>query len=300
MLSERGDVVWSRSQTSPDIWWPSVLQPDLCKLALGAGAPWGIEHLLDQSSAPNIFQKDHVAMPSCSDSGCQSVLRSYSFYVCPGQHRPHELLHKCRGKTDFYSASWGCETTGDTYWKPSSSWDYIIARANYFHSPFVNRRPFKNPQYPEALPECKHTYSATRGWCNPLSVTFTETGKKASSWTQGYTWGLCLYKELYDEGITFSIKLLKEFPATPSTTIGPNTVLGGKHPPPLKSSALSPDHSFATSSLKPSPTPPVPTLVSSKDLVLTLINQTFLSLNSTTPELTAKCWLCYHTSPPFL
>ncbi|KAI5930108.1 cGMP-inhibited 3',5'-cyclic phosphodiesterase B [Manis javanica] len=54
VLSERGDVVWSRSQTSPDVWWPNVLQPDLCKLALGAGAPWGVEHLFEQSEAPFI------------------------------------------------------------------------------------------------------------------------------------------------------------------------------------------------------------------------------------------------------
>ena len=43
----------------------------------------------------------------------------------------------------------------------------------------------------------------------------------------------------------------------------------------------------------------MPTPASSKNLVFTLINQTFLSINSTTPELTAKCWLCYHSSPPF-
>lgn len=87
VLSERGDIVWSRSQTSPDVWWPNVLQPDLCKLALGAGAPWGVEDLFDQSAAPRAL-RGPLDSPGCSDPERRSVLRSYSFYVCPGQHRP--------------------------------------------------------------------------------------------------------------------------------------------------------------------------------------------------------------------
>ncbi|KAI5939921.1 Kinase D-interacting substrate of 220 kDa [Manis javanica] len=43
VLSERGDIVWSRSQTSPDVWWPNVLQPDLC---VSGYAPWRSIHLI--------------------------------------------------------------------------------------------------------------------------------------------------------------------------------------------------------------------------------------------------------------
>ena len=63
---------------------------------------------------------------------------------------------------------------GDTYWRPSSSWDYITDKANYTH------QPFKGQKYPEALPEC-FPRNSTKGWCNPLSITLTEEEKKASS-----------------------------------------------------------------------------------------------------------------------
>ncbi|XP_073097402.1 uncharacterized protein [Manis javanica] len=179
VLSERGDVVWSRCQTSPDVWWPKVLQPDLCKLALSAGAPWGVEHLFEQSEALFILRAG-LAYPGCSNPGHRSVLRSYPFYVCPRQHRPRHLLHKCGGKTDYYCASWGCETTGDTYWKPSSSWDFITVKANYSHNPFEGHK------YPEILPKCKPENRA-KGWCNPLSITLTEKGTQASNWAQEYT-----------------------------------------------------------------------------------------------------------------
>lgn len=60
----------------------------------------------------------------CHNPGGRLGTRSKDFYVCPGQNHPKE----CGGLGDGYCAQWGCETTGEAYWKPSSSWDLITLR----------------------------------------------------------------------------------------------------------------------------------------------------------------------------
>ena len=111
----------------------------------------------------------------------------------------------CGGKADFFCKSWGCETSGTARWKPSSSWDYIRVTANYSLASYV----------PGGfdLDECTD-------WCHLLRVTFTEPGKRALGWTKGYTWGLRIYKERYDEGLLFTIRLKIETPYNP---LGPPT-----------------------------------------------------------------------------
>ena len=60
-------------------------------------------------------------------------------------------------------------------------------------------------------------------WCHPLYITFTEPGKQALEWTKGYTWGLRLYKERYDEGMLFTTKLIIK---TPLHSFGSQQSLG--------------------------------------------------------------------------
>lgn len=64
-------------------------------------------------------------------------------------------------------------------------------------------------------------------WYHLLCITFTETGKQALEYRKGYTWGLRLYKERYDEGLLFIIKLIIETSYTP---LGPNKVLAPVKP----------------------------------------------------------------------
>lgn len=112
-------------------------------------------------------------------------------------------------------------------------------------------------------------------------------------------WGLRLYQHGTDTGITFTIKLLKESlyqdlpllwvlkpPWEEDIDLTPC-----KKPRPVKRSL----HHYFPNFL---PQPPHDQ-VNSKDLVLALINQTYLTLNITNPNLTTECWLCYH-SPPLL
>ena len=63
----------------------------------------------------------------CRTPGGRKRARTFDFYVCPG----HTVPTGCGGPREGYCGKWGCETTGQAYWKPSSSWDLIsLKRGN--------------------------------------------------------------------------------------------------------------------------------------------------------------------------
>ena len=67
--------------------------------------------------------------------------------------------------------------------------------------------------------------SSRQGWCNPLQIGFT-TAARTADWTKrGFSWGLRMYKEGTDWGLTFKIKLQKEIPNKYKASIGPNPQL---------------------------------------------------------------------------
>ena len=79
--------------------------------------------------------------------------------------------------------------------------------------------------------------SSRQGWCNPLQIGFT-TAARTADWTKrGFSWGLHIYKEGTDWGLTFKIKLQKEIPNKYKASIGPNPQLHhpnspNRYPPP--------------------------------------------------------------------
>lgn len=211
VLSQRGEVIWSSTaQHTPNTWWPT-LYPDLCQLAMGS---WDIGQHDDPHKPPTSPTSRGMSPPNrgCGDGPRRYKLSVFPFYVCPAPKNSNTRgrAYKCGGPSDFYCAAWGCETTGDVYWKPTSNWDYITVTANYSH---------QLGGFWERENDGKHCKNA---WCHPLKITFTESGKKAVHWTKGYSWGLRLYKENYDEGLIFTIKLSIQ---SPSAAIGPNPVL---------------------------------------------------------------------------
>ena len=103
VLSDRKDPVWSISKLSNQVWWPDALTPDLCKPALSAGAPWGIEHPLDISIAPEIPTRGRNSKPGCSNSVQRTLLKRTEFYVCPGYHRGSSVHNKFGEKNRFFS-----------------------------------------------------------------------------------------------------------------------------------------------------------------------------------------------------
>ena len=170
--NQAGDTVFSRSNvgTSPK-WNPIIV--DICKLALGAAdSYWG---------TPDVFWPQTTAIETsgvasngegkCNNKARRAALRDqlYSqnglpegFYVCPGNHRDRSLNYKCQFENDFFCASWGCETTGEAYWKPSSSWDLITVKNNGTYSTDDSACDINQP---------------SKGWCNPIIITFTKNAK---------------------------------------------------------------------------------------------------------------------------
>lgn len=123
--NQAGDIVNSTSTLGNQPSWPQ-LEVDLCALALGAGADWG--------TPSNFWPQDKpVDAPDPTYNGnlagCNSYIKRASladhmdgFYLCPGPtHRDRSLDYKCGHSSEFFCASWGCETAGDAYWGPSST-----------------------------------------------------------------------------------------------------------------------------------------------------------------------------------
>lgn len=123
VISQTGDIIWSiTGMHTPNTWWPS-LHPDLCKLVSKLDS-WDL-----------LTGEIKGKTPPGTDIGCRHPLVKHNlqtdpFYVCPRDGQDRGLANKCGGSEDFYCKTWSCETTGDAYWKPSSSWDLITVKRN--------------------------------------------------------------------------------------------------------------------------------------------------------------------------
>lgn len=128
--NQAGDIVSATSTTGPNIPWVPI-KADLCKLALGAHADWGTPDTFMPRSQATEFS-DTSTDPGCSNTIRQATLSLLKdgIYACPA-YRDCSMICKCGHASDYYCASWGCETTGDIYWSPSSTWDYIIIKRKF-------------------------------------------------------------------------------------------------------------------------------------------------------------------------
>lgn len=294
VLSQTGDIIWSTTKENPLwAWWPS-LTPDICALVAGLDN-WDIPTLTSEEarrywpSSPRPFGGAEYRLVEGHDPGCsypktRNTLSQTPFYVCPRDGRSRELARKCGGANSYYCAAWGCETTGNTYWNPTSSWDLIAVQKNLTVTNCYNQ-----------------------GWCNPLNISFTEKGKLSREWVKGRTWGLRFYMSGGDNGFTFSIKLKVETPT--AVQVGPNLVLSKPRsptahvrPPVPRATTNKPNN---TARLIPVTTPLVPGLTNMPEIpstgqrLLNLIQGAFSVLNASNPNLTESCWLCLVSGPPY-
>lgn len=254
------------------------------------------------------------------DYGCQHVnqrefTREFEFYVCPG----HTVKKGCGGPADGYCGKWGCETTGQAYWKPSSSWDYIVLKRGVTPGyGYGGRGKWKCKNKSGSYEDCGPCYDSTQGGdyigatkggrCNPLVLEFTDAGKKAD-WDAPKAWGLRLYRTGIDPVTMFSLtrQVLSVGPRVP---IGPNPVLPDQRLPsiPVKpvpaplprphNTSLGTPTSVAPSTGPLSPTVPPPP-PGTGDRLLDLVEGAYQALNLTSPERTQDCWLCLVSGPPY-
>lgn len=149
----------------------------------------------------------------------RGILR-FPFYVCADSHWPRNLLLKCGAKVDYFCKSWDFETTGDTYWKPSSSGNLLHLKQD-----ILTLAPTISP-----LKQVVNTLNlAQKDGVIPSQSALPPQGCKQEGCIKGYTWGLSIYHSGPDGGLLFTNKLLKEFPYRP-VAIVPNPALGGHRP----------------------------------------------------------------------
>nr|BEH82884.1 envelope protein [Feline leukemia virus] len=252
--------------------YPS-LHVDLCDLV---GDTWE-PIVLD----PNNVK--HGARYSSSNYGCKTEDRkkqqqTYPFYVCPG-HDPTKRPKgtHCGGAQDGFCAAWGCETTGEAWWKPTSSWDYITVKRGV-------------------------TQDNCRGQCNPLILQFTQKGRQAT-WDSPKMWGLRLYRTGHDPIALFTVSRQVSTITAPQV-MGPNLVLPDQKPPSRQSQieskvATQSPHKNESTPRSVAPATMSPKRIGTGDRLINLVQGTYLALNATNPNKTKDCWLCLVSRPPY-
>lgn len=139
VISQAGDTVWSTSKVVPPYTWLPLLFSEICALMAGLDA-WDIPEESHETVPQGevIYQKrsynqgvssqgQYIAdIPGCSSESKQRRCRQEPFYACPRDRKSKKEARRCGGAEGFFCSQWGCETTGNTYWHPSSSWDLIV------------------------------------------------------------------------------------------------------------------------------------------------------------------------------
>nr|BAM45658.1 envelope polyprotein [Feline leukemia virus] len=254
-----------------DAWEPIVLDPK--KPALG-----------NPNGFPDVKPGARYLSPNygCKTTDRKKQQQSYPFYVCPGHSPPMRPKGThCGGAQDGFCAAWGCETTGEAWWKPTSSWDYITVKRGATQDQGNN---------------CE-------GRCNPLVLQFTQKGKQAS-WDGPKMWGLRLYRTGYDPIALFTVTR-RVSSITPPQAMGPNLVLPDQKPPSRQSqieskvATQSPQRNTSNILGTGTPTTISPKRTGTGDRLISLIQGTYLALNATDPNKTKDCWLCLVSRPPY-
>lgn len=289
--SINGEVIWSTSKIAPPfIWWPT-LTPDFCQLVAGMDK-WDIPTL----DPHNIPLESGKRFSLVGNFGCRGPvhrckLRKLDFYVCPRDGRDQANIQRCGGIGGWYCATWGCETTGDVYWKPSSSWDWIKVHKNYTSLPIEYTR--------QNAGSCSSSST-----CIPLQITFTDRGRTGDvkQWLRGRACGLQWYFPdrvmKQNPGASFVIQLKIENP--PAKPIGPNKVLSEQKPlaPVVPVTPKRPPN-VERPTTPGSPLTSILSFPNNGQRLLNLIQGAFKVINGSQPNMTRSCWLCLSAGPPY-
>lgn len=286
VVNPTGQVVWSLSGVhTPGTWWPP-LHPDVCRLIPGMDT-WDID--LDSVPIPRLFDEWG---PGCGNSVKKCMLRQLDFYVCPKDGRTKQQERQCGGLESLYCKAWGCETTGQVYWEPTSNWDWITVQRNYT---------------PEGHFEClikpKPGSCRSTTYCLPLNITFTSKGRRLTAlteWVKGRTWGLRYYVSGTDFGFWFTIRLTR---TTVPIAVGPNPEI---KPRPVETAPRPKTKAPPSQGPQPELSPlPMTSALQPKPLdtgnappLFKLIEGAYAALNYTQGGV-QSCWLCLSAAPPY-
>lgn len=260
VINPTGRVIWKLGpvEKTPGTWWPT-LTPDVCQLALGVDT-WDIPHYGDPNQIPLADTSRYAqrAAYGCGFQWNRCKLHYLDFYVCPRDGRTQAQISTCGGPESLYCKAWGCETTGEAYWKPTSSWDWITVKRPVKNRHSGNVQAPHGPCGNRALSSGSPTSCHNTSLCNPLKIDFTASGKKPETvpqWLKGRTWGLRFYG-ISNFGLWFTLRLRWEDLPKP---VGPNPVLRpppGRLPPRIPNPvATSPAPDQGSRNVTPTPLP---------------------------------------------
>nr|prf glycoprotein 70 [Friend mink cell focus-forming virus] len=226
----------------------------------------------------------------CRTPGGRKRARTFDFYVCPG----HTVPTGCGGPREGYCGKWGCETTGQAYWKPSSLWDLISLKRG-------NTPQNQGPCYDSSAVSSDIKGATPGGRCNPLVLEFTDAGKKAS-WDGPKVWGLRLYRSTGTDPVTRFSLTRRVLNIGPRVPIGPNPVIIDQLPPSRPVQIMLPRPPQppppGAASIVPETAPPS-NQPGTGDRLLNLVDGAYQALNLTSPDKTQECWLCLVAEPPY-
>uniref|UniRef100_A0A8C6DFM5 Envelope glycoprotein n=1 Tax=Moschus moschiferus TaxID=68415 RepID=A0A8C6DFM5_MOSMO len=215
-------------------------------------------------------------------STASNLAHSYGFYACPG----HSKGRQCGGVQYSFCKSWACVTSND------GDWRWAVSRPDFLKLAFVNQGAPRGLAVP--LPQ---------GPCSPqdsdrIQAWFTDEGRQEGiqGWIQGKQWGIVFYKYEGHAGSTIVFRLKFETPQTSSAPVGPNKVLTIK--PQSHREVTRPTQPPRAETPAGLPSQPQRSQAT-EDPLWKLMHTIYETLNPTSPNLTASCWLCYDVKPPF-
>uniref|UniRef100_A0A8B9NBK6 Envelope glycoprotein n=1 Tax=Accipiter nisus TaxID=211598 RepID=A0A8B9NBK6_9AVES len=124
------------------------------------------------------------------------------------------------------------------------------------------------------------------------NITIEIKDPEDDQWLAGKYWGIRYWEPGPDRGGIFTI-LKKTLPHDPHP-IGPNPVLN-----PVLPTVSSENHNYTQ---RTNQTFPIAVVVHESELqdpLWNMMQTSYLALNSTRPDLTEDCWLCYNARPPY-
>ena len=272
------DNVTSSNLTPLGTWFPDLLV-DLCDLV---GNTWDPS---DQEPFPGY---------GCLTPGGCSNTRSLGFYICPAHSRDRKQIAKAEvlklptvmhQVVNLLGGSCGPPIIGELISVERGENMQEVGQG-YCHQqgkkvncgPCYDKKQSEYSAFPLATPG---------GHCNPLVIKVIPAGKKAN-WEAGKTWGLRLYRSRYNPWLIFTVKLVQK--PLSKTALGPNQVLNLIKQPIQQTSTPKPSltHLSTTSPsantlLLKSTNLPTGTL---KDPLLALLEQSYLVLNNSNPNIT--------------
>lgn len=233
-------------------------------------ARWEDQHVIKENvtaGAPSF------AVALCSMISILPCLNKMPYYLCPASNPGKGY---CNYPNQYYCAYWDCVTIASA-WTPTPRDKYLTTT--------WGPRGCKPPQLdPFGAISEKH-----QGDCSHVILQIAQP--EDPGWLLGKTWGVRYWEPGTDRGGLILIK--KEVLQRPQA-IGPNPVLN-----PQTSRPLIHDAKNNTEDVAPSNTKTLNTLEFEMPPLWKLLNSTYQILNSTNPNMTTNCWLCYDTKPPF-